>query len=79
MLEYVILYYYMFIVFPIKVYFLPYVVLGLLLTTHCLSINRDLCNIVIMNTTSIQCSPLFSSAPSLFYIFLQYIVYTFNK
>jgi len=42
MLEYVILYYSMFIVFLIGVYSLPYVVLGFLLTTHCIFINRDL-------------------------------------
>jgi len=45
------IYYSIFIVFPIRVYSLPYVVLGFLLTTHCLSINRNLCNIVIMNNT----------------------------
>jgi hypothetical protein len=51
----------MFIVFSIRVYSLPYVVSNFLFTTHGLFINRDLCNIVIMNKTQynvVHCSLL---------------------
>jgi hypothetical protein len=76
LLEYIILYYSLFIVFSIRVYFLPYVVLDFLLNiTHCLFINRDLCNIVIMNMTQyIYCSLLFSSALSFPYISPIYLI-----
>jgi hypothetical protein len=64
------IYYSIFIVFPIRVYSLSYLVLYFLLTTHCLSIKKDLCNIVIINMQdSIQFNLLFSSAFFLFYMF----------
>jgi hypothetical protein len=75
---YIILYYSMFIVFPIKVYSLPYVVLGFLLTAHCLSINRDLCNIVIMNKTQYNVVN-FSLPLFLFSIYFFNIFYIVSK
>jgi hypothetical protein len=70
----------MFIVFPIRVYSLHYIVLGLLLNTYCLSINGDLCNIVIMNKTQYNAAhyslPLFLFRSfSLSYISLIYFTW----
>jgi hypothetical protein len=72
MLKYIILYYSLFIAFPIGVYSLPYIFLGLLSTTHSISIYRGLLKYN-HEQDLIQCSPLFSSAHSLFYILFQYI------